>query len=69
MGDSLYRTFMTASYDYYHGAGSDMPDAVWDQLSHKYAPIISAYHDIEYTGGSLFWLSKDQYPDFIYSEK
>lgn len=61
-----YKLWLQSAYDYYHTDRSPaFSDAIWDQLSVKYAPIISAYFDNAYLGGSLFWLKKEQYPNFI----
>ena len=66
--DLRYKKWLKNAYEYYHGDGFvDMHDTVWDQLaiefskeSHKYKEL----KDRNYEGGSLFWLKREEYPDW-----
>lgn len=74
-----YNRWLRAAYIYYIKAGEDtgMSDAEWDSLSRKFyserhqmtEPEFAIIHRKEFTGGSLFWLSRDEYPkEIIYPE-
>ena len=68
----LYIRWLTAAYRYYIGHGdTDMCDAEWDKHSRDFFKNKDKYpvekypvlHNPNFTGGSLFWLRPDQYPD------
>jgi hypothetical protein len=70
---SLYIKWLKAAYIYYWGFGEDTgyEDYRWDTLSRYFYnnrshlpkedfPVI---HDERFTGASLYWLSKSEYPE------
>lgn len=68
---TLYKRWLTNAYRYYwgHDLESDMSDHEWDHYAKRFAQGANEhpldYAEIankNYTGGSLFWLSKAQYP-------
>ncbi len=68
-----YLRWLRAAYLYYISAGEDsgMTDAEWDYWSRKFyderdqlpAEQFPVIHMEDFTGGSLFWLSREKYPD------
>jgi len=70
-----YQRWLKAAFIYYWGLGEDagMSDYEWDMLSRKFyaerdkmtLPEHAPLHREEFTGGSLFWLPKDEYPAFV----
>lgn len=63
-----YKEWLQAAYDYYWGHGSDVPDGVWDFYARQWAAEADKYDELRgkgYEGGSLFWLKKHEYPDWI----
>jgi len=63
-----YKRWLKAAYVYYHGYGEDsgMSDFEWDFLGKQINP--EEHEELRgtgYTAGqSLFWLSKNKYPDW-----
>lgn len=60
-----FQQWLQASYDYYYKSGSDVADIFWDQYAKTFSKEVEELSGKEYTGGSLFWLSKDDYPTWI----
>lgn len=65
-----YDEWLRNAYWYYWGVDkeSTMSDFEWDRLAKKFAKESDKYPELKntnYEGGSLFWLSKDKYPDWI----
>ena len=64
-----YRKWLRAAYIYYWGTGEDpgMSDHAWDALGRRLNP--DDWDELRGTnyepGQSLFWLSKDKYPDWV----
>lgn len=67
---ALYINWLTQAYKYYFLDDADMDDSEWDYWSRQFYanhgellkegfPII---HREEFTGASLFWLRKEEYP-------
>ena len=65
-----YINWLVQAYKYYFLDDADWPDSEWDywsrmfkanrlELDERQFPII---HREEFTGASLFWLRKDEYP-------
>lgn len=64
-----YERWLKSSYTYYWGIGDSQPtmsDHEWDTIAKKLNP--EDYAELKGTGyvpgQSLFWLSKDKYPDW-----
>lgn len=67
--DSNYVEWLTAAYHYYWGVDTEshMSDFDWDAKAKKFAKnkhLYAELKDTDYDGGSLFWLSKNKYPDW-----
>jgi len=70
-----YLRWLRAAYRYYVTPGEDtgMSDYEWDQLSRKFyadkdnypASDYPVLHHSEFTGGSLFWLKRGEYPEEV----
>lgn len=74
-----YDRWLRAAYLYYidtEGADTGMHDIEWDAIGRELYAVRSklpadqfpVLHDERYSGGSLFWLRKDQYPAHIRAE-
>lgn len=73
---SLYLKWLRAAYIYYITPGEIYPtmtDTMWDQISKEFYqnrdklskeefPVI---HRDEFTGGSIFWLKRHEYPEEV----
>lgn len=70
---ALYINWLTQAYKYYFLDDADMFDIEWDCWSRMFFanrsellkedfPII---HREEFTGASLFWLKRDEYPSEV----
>ena len=66
--DKQYRRWLSNAFEYYLGDGFvDMSDAEWDVLAHEFAKNSEEYDELRgrnYEGGSLFWLKREEYPDW-----
>ena len=70
-----YIQWLRAAYRYYITPGEDtgMPDGVWDRCSREFYENRDLYpveqypvlHRPEFTGGSLFWLKRNEYPEEV----
>lgn len=63
-----YRRWLRAAYIYYHGFGEDsgMTDHAWDSVARRINP--EDWDELRGTGyeagQSLFWLKRNEYPDW-----
>lgn len=70
---TLYIEWLVQAYKYYMLDDADMPDSEWDYWSRQFyanrgellQEMFPIVHREEFTGASLFWLRKDEYPEEV----
>lgn len=68
---TTYINWLTQAYKYYFLDDADMSDSEWDYWSKQFFTnrselLVSQFpiiHREEFTGASLFWLKKEEYPE------